>query len=257
MASKATLWRKLLPPIVMFALIITVWELLVRFNIVHSWLIPSPFGVVEEMINNRANLMQHWFATLELTMLGYGGGVMAGILIATLLHFIPLLRQALYPVLVLSQNIPLIVIAPIITMLLGFGLMPKVLLIMLVCFFPICIALMAGLAQSDLHLKNYMQMIGSNSWQQFIHLELPGAITHLFSGLKIAASYSVLSAIVAEWLSPKVGLGSYMILSSRSYMPKRVFAAVVMIVFTSLLLFWLVSLLEKMIIRWQPRKEGQ
>ena len=140
-------------------------------------------------------------------------------------------------------------------MLLGFGLFPKVLLIVLVCFFPICIAMLGGLAQVDHSLKNYMGMIGSSKWQQFVHLELPSSLSSLFSGLKIAASYSVLSAVVAEWLSPKLGLGGYMILSSRGYLPERVFAAVLLIVFTSLLLFWIVGLVERMILRWQPRKE--
>jgi len=200
--------------------------------------------------------MEHWLATMQLTLLGFVGGSLFGIALAMLLHFIPIARRAMYPVLILSQNIPVIVIAPILTMLLGFGMMPKVLLIVLVCFFPICIAMLGGLAQVDYSLNNYMSMIGSSKWQTFIHLELPSALSNLFSGLKIAASYSVLSAVVAEWLSPKVGLGGYMILSSRGYMPERVFAAVLLIVMTSLLLFWLVTLVETLCIRWRPRKEA-
>lgn len=116
--------------------------------------------------------------------------------------------------------------------------------------------MLGGLAQVDYSLNNYMSMIGSSKWQTFIHLELPSALSNLFSGLKIAASYSVLSAVVAEWLSPKVGLGGYMILSSRGYMPERVFATVLLIVMTSLLLFWLVTLVESLCIRWRPRKEA-
>src|SRR5690606_2086874 len=219
-------------------------------------LIPSPLAVIQEMIFVWRRLLEHWLATMQLTLLGFTVGAIFGILLGMVLHFIPLLRQAMYPVLVLSQNIPVIVIAPILTMLLGFGLLPKVLLIIMVCFFPICIAMLGGLAQVDYSLNNYMRMIGSNKWQTFIHLELPSALSNVFSGLKIAASYSVLSAVVAEWLSPKVGLGGFMILSSRGYMPERVFATVLLIVMTSLLLFWLVTLLERLCIRWRPRKEA-
>lgn len=255
MDNKRAIWRAIIPPVVMLSIIFIVWELIVRFKLVYVWLIPSPIGVLEEMINGWSRLLEHWLATMQLTLLGFAGGAICGVLLGMLLHFIPLFRQAMYPVLILSQNIPVIVIAPILTMLLGFGLFPKVLLIVLVCFFPICIAMLGGLAQVDHSLKNYMGMIGSSKWQQFVHLELPGSLSSLFSGLKIAASYSVLSAVVAEWLSPKLGLGGYMILSSRGYLPERVFAAVLLIVFTSLLLFWIVGLVERMIVRWQPRKE--
>ncbi|MEK4250330.1 ABC transporter permease [Paenibacillus sp. FSL W7-1287] len=256
MDSRKRLWSSIWPPALMLLLIFIVWEFIVRYELVYSWLIPSPIGVGQEMINSWSRLMEHWLATMQLTLLGFVGGALSGIALAMLLHFIPIIRRAMYPVLILSQNIPVIVIAPILTMLLGFGMLPKVLLIVLVCFFPICIAMLGGLAQIDYSLNNYMRMIGSNKWQTFIHLELPSALSNVFSGLKIAASYSVLSAVVAEWLSPKVGLGGFMILSSRGYMPERVFATVLLIVMTSLLLFWLVTLLERLCIRWRPRKEA-
>jgi len=256
MDNKKTLWRSIVPPFVMIAVIFITWELIVRLELVDRWLVPSPIEVLIEMGRGWERLSEHWLATLKLTMLGYVGGAVFGVLLGVLLHFIPIFRSAMYPVLVLSQNIPVIVIAPIITMLLGFSILPKVLLIVLVCFFPICIAMLSGLAQVDHNLRNYMGMIGSSRWQQFRHLELPNSISSLFSGLKIAATYSVSTAVVAEWLSPKVGLGGYMILSSRGYMPERVFAAVTLIVLSSLLLFWIVGLIEKLIVRWQPRKEA-
>jgi len=249
-------WANILPPAIMILLILVVWELIVRFELVYSWLIPSPIGVAVEMIEIWPRLMEHLFATLQLTLLGFAGGAVAGIILAAILHFLPWVRKAIYPLLILSQNVPVIVTAPIITMLLGYGLFPKVLLIVLVCFFPISIAMLSGLAQSEYALQNYMQMVGSTKWQRFIHLELPSSLPNLFSGLKIAASYSVLSAVVAEWLSPKIGLGGFMILSSKGFMPKRVFAAVLFIVLTSLLLFWVVSIVERYFIRWRPKKEG-
>lgn len=249
-------WSNIWPPTMMILLILIVWELIVRFELVYSWLIPSPIGVASEIISIWPRLMEHLLATLKLTTLGFLGGTAAGFVLAAILHFLPWVRKAIYPVLILSQNVPVIVTAPIITMLLGYDLFPKVLLIVLVCFFPICIAMLSGLAQSDYALQNYMRMIGSTRWQLFVHLQLPSSLTNLFAGLKIAASYSVLSAVVAEWLSPKIGLGGFMILSSRGYMPERVFAAVFFIVLTSLVLFWIVSFIERCCIRWRPEQEG-
>lgn len=257
MENKNSRWSHIWPPAITLLIIGLAWELIVRFELVYSWLIPSPIGVIQGMIKDWPRLMEHLAATLKLTLIGFSGGALAGFLLGAILHFLPLVRKGLYPVLILSQNIPVIVIAPILTMLLGYGMMPKILLIILVCFFPICISMLGGLAQADHQLKNYLSMIGSKKWHLFIHLELPSALTNLFGGLKIAASYSVLSAVVAEWLSPKVGLGGYMILSSRGYMPEKVFAAVLLIVLTSLVLFWIVSWIEARLVHWRPKKGSE
>lgn len=255
MGSNRTLWRKLMPPIVVLGSLVALWHAAVSWGWVYSWEIPSPAAVVHEAIAIWPRLMEHTRATLQLTLLGFAGGTAAGFVLAAVLHLIPGVRAGVYPLLILSQNIPFIVIAPMMSMLFGYGLLPKVLLIMMVCFFPILIAMLNGLANTDAGLRNYLQMIGGSKWQLFWRLELPYSITHLFSGLKIAASYSVLSAVVAEWLAPKIGLGGFMVLSARGYMPARVFAAVIIIVAISLMLFGLVVLAERCIIRWQPRKE--
>lgn len=257
MANKQSRWSNIWPPVVTLLFIGIVWELIVRMKLVYSWLIPSPIGVFKGMIADWPRLMEHLAATTKLSLIGFAGGAIAGFVLAAVLHFLPVVRKGLYPVLILSQTIPVIVIAPILTMLLGYGMMPKIFLIILVCFFPICIATLGGLAQADHQLKNYLGMIGASKWHLFIHLELPSALTNLFGGLRIAVSYSVLSAVVAEWLSPKVGLGSYLILSSRGYMPDRVFASVLLIVLMSLLLFWIVSFVESRFVHWRPKKGSQ
>lgn len=198
----------------------------------------------------------HTEATMLLTLIGFVGGSAVGFVLAALLHLIPGIRKPMYPLLVLSQNIPVIAIAPILTMLLGWGLLPKALLVIMVCFFPITVAMLNGLMNTDAQLRNYLQMIGIGRWQLFWKLELPHAIVHLFSGLKIAASYSVMSAVIAEWLGTNKGLGAFMIISSKGFMPDRVFASVAIIVVLSLTLFGLVTLAERLVIRWRPKKEG-
>jgi ABC-type nitrate/sulfonate/bicarbonate transport system permease component len=231
------------------------WQAAASLGLFQEWLIPSPISIVQEAIEIWPRLMEHTGATVRIMLLGFLGGSAVGFVLAALLHLIPGVRTAVYPLLVLSQNVPIIAIAPILTMLLGYGMLPKVLLVIMVCFFPITVAMLSGLMNTDAQLRNYLQMIGIRKWQLFWRLELPHAIVHLFSGLKIAASYSVLSAVVAEWIGTNKGLGAFMIISFKGFMPDRVFAAVIIIVAISLTLFGLITLAERLVIRWRPKKE--
>ncbi|GKU78531.1 ABC transporter permease [Paenibacillus sp. L3-i20] len=256
MGNSKGLWPKLWPPVVVLVVLIVCWQAIVSMGKVDSWTVPSPLAVVKEAIEIWPRLMEHTGATLQLTAIGFAGGSAAGFVLAALLHLLPGVRRGIYPLLILTQNVPIVVLAPIMTMLFGYGLLPKVLLVILVCFFPVAIAMMSGLSSTDNGLRNYLRMIGSNKWQLFWRLELPHSIIHLFSGLKIAASYSVMSAIFAEMLAPKLGLGGFMVMSSRNYMPERAFAAVVLVIAISLMLFGMVTLAERLFVRWQPKKEG-
>lgn len=245
------LWFKLWPPATAIIMVLALWQAAVSMGWVYEWIVPAPLGVVKETISSWSLIQQHTIATLQLILVGFSVGVLSGFVIAVVLHFSPLLRSAVYPLLILSQNIPIIVIAPLLTMLFGFGLLPKVLLLTLVCFFPVAIAMLNGLVSTDRTLLHYMEMIGSSKWQLFWRLELPHSIVHLFSGLKIAVTYSVLSAVVAEWLAPKKGLGSFLLISSRNFKPERVFAAVIIIIAISLLLFGIIALVERYFLRWR------
>ncbi|MGO4543803.1 ABC transporter permease [Paenibacillus sp. 2TAB23] len=255
MGNKKSAWSKLWPPAALLIMLLAGWQAASWLELFDEWLIPSPVSIVNEAIQIWPRLMEHTEATVQLTLIGFVGGSAVGFVLAALLHLIPGVRTAVYPLLVLSQNIPVIAIAPILTMLLGYGLLPKALLVIMVCFFPITVAMLDGLMNTDAQLRNYLQMIGISRLQLFWKLELPHAVVHLFSGLKIAASYSVLSAVVAEWLGTNKGLGAFMLISSKGFMPDRVFAAVFIIVALSLTQFGLVTLAERLIIRWRPKKE--
>ncbi|WP_337098784.1 ABC transporter permease [Paenibacillus sp. YIM B09110] len=259
MGNKSGAWAKVWPPVIVIAALLACWQAVTMWGQVDQWLLPSPLSIVQEAASANVwpRLAEHTGATLRLTLLGFAGGSAAGFLLAALLHLIPGLRTAVYPLLVVSQNVPIVVIGPLLTMWLGYTLLPKVLLVMMVCFFPISVAMLSGLTNTDPQLRNYLQMIGTGKWQLFWKLELPHAVIHLFSGLKLAASYSVLSAIVAEWLGTNKGLGYFMQLSAKGFMPERVFASVFIIVALSLSLFGLMTLAEKLLLRWRPaKKEG-
>jgi len=259
MAGKRGLWASLWPPIAVLSVIIVIWQAAAALGYLDHWIIPSPVAIVQEAIEIWPRLMMHTGATLRLMLLGFIGGTAAGFIIAAMLHLIPGVRRGLYPLLILSQNVPVIVLGPILAMMFGYGLLPRVLLVMMVCFFPVSLAMLNGLANTDAVLRNYLQMIGIRKWRQFWQLELPHAVIHLFSGLKIAATYSVLSAVIAEWLGgTNKGLGSFMLLSSKGFMPERVFAATAIIVALSLLVVGIITWTERLVVRWRPPvKEGR
>ena len=257
MASKASRLGAIWPPALVMAAFLLVWEAAVRLSGVEPWLLPGPLLIWHDAWRALPRLAEHTVATLQLTLLGFAGGTAAGFALAALLHLLPLVRSGVYPILVLSQNVPIIAIGPLLVVWFGFGLLPKLLLVILVCFFPVCVAMLSGLQGTDPALERYMRMIGAGRWQRFISLELPGSITHLFSGLKIAASYSVTSAVVAEWIGSSRGLGYFMLLSSKGFKTSLVFAGVALVVALSLLLFAAVAAAERLIVRWRPGREGQ
>ncbi|MBW7460834.1 ABC transporter permease subunit, partial [Paenibacillus sepulcri] len=159
-----------------------------------------------------------------------------------------------YPLLVLTQNVPVIALGSLLVVWFGFGILPRLILIMLVCFFPVVVAMLTGLTQSDPKLVDYMKMIGASKSQLFWRLELPNAVSYLFSGLKIAASYSVISAIYAESIGGSEGLGNFMLVSQRGWQTANVFSAIAIIVVLSLILFGIISLAEQILVRGGRRK---
>lgn len=195
-----------------------------------------------------------WLMVLKLTVFGFAIGTAIGLVIALILHLIPFLKQALYPLLILSQNIPTIALAPLLMIWFGFGLLPKLIVITLVCFFPVAVAALGGLKQTDPVMMNYMRMIGAGKGQIFAKLELPHALPSIFSGIRIAATYSVMGAIIAEWLGADKGIGYYMMLQKSGYRTDRMFVAIMIIVVLSLLMFGLIALLEKWFVRWKPKQ---
>ncbi|MWC26674.1 ABC transporter permease [Paenibacillus sp. MMS18-CY102] len=251
----ASSWRKIVPPAIALALIIIVWQIVVDGGAVERYLLPSPMDIVQEASRIAPRLLDHTGATLQLALIGFIGGAAAGIVLAALLHLIPGAREAISPLLVLSQNIPLIALAPLLALWLGFGLTPKLLLVALVCFFPIAVSMLAGLQERDAKLAEYLRMLGAGRLQLFTSLELPNAIPYMFSGLKIAATYSMTSAVVAEWIGADRGLGYFMQMSRKGFMAPRVFAAVIIIVAISLALYGIIVLIERLVIRWRPKKE--
>lgn len=230
------------------------WEILVKLTETPKWLLPAPSDVLKEGLNGFGDLSTHLLSTIQLSILGLVIGSSVGLIIAIILYRLPKVNQVLYPLLILSQNIPTIVLAPLLIIWFGFGVMPKLIVISLVCFFPIVIASMDGFRQTAPELKHYMEMIGATRNQIFWKLEMPHSLPSIFSGLKIAATYSVMGAVISEWLGAKSGIGVYMTLAQSSFRIDRVFVAIFFIMLLSVLLFGVIRLIEKLVIK--GRKES-
>lgn len=242
-------------PLGVMILLCLLWEGGTKIANIPAWLLPPPTKVVTELVNGWEELTPHLLSTIELILLGFALGVSIGLLTAVVFHAVPFLKSGLYPLLILSQNIPIIVLAPLLVIWFGFGLMPKLIVISLVCFFPVTVAALDGFRQTAPEFVHYMKMAGASKQQLFWKLELPSALPAIFSGLKISATYSVMGAVISEWLGAEEGIGVYMTLASSSFRTDRVFVAIVIIMGLSLLFFGLIRILERMMVKWREEDE--
>ncbi|MFD0696997.1 ABC transporter permease [Paenibacillus sp. GCM10027628] len=244
------------PPLVVVILVLLIWQLAVTWGNTASWLLPSPLKIITDGTTDLPRVWIHTLATVRIMLIGFAAGVSVGIIAASVLHIVPGFKSGFYPLLILSQNVPTIALGPLLIILFGFGILPKIILIALVCFFPVSMATLDGFMQTDRNLYNYMKMVGASKRQIFFKLELPHSLPFLFSGLKISATYSVMGAVIAEWLGSGEGLGYYMILQKQSFRADREFVAIFVIVSLSLLFFWIIALLEKLVIRWNVKRSS-
>ncbi|WP_102693063.1 ABC transporter permease [Rummeliibacillus pycnus] len=240
--------------IVLLLFLLGLWELIVRITDTPAWLLPAPSQIFSEGLKAIPSFSVDILATTKLSLLGLFIGSAVGFALAVILHILPIVQKITYPLLILSQNIPIIVLAPLLIIWFGFGMMPKLIVIGLVCFFPVVVAALDGFKNTPPELKYYMQMAGASKTQMFWKLELPNALPSLFSGLKISATYSVMGAVISEWLGAKQGIGVYMTLSQASFRTDHVFVAIFTIMFLSVLLFGLIRVFEKLFIK--GKQEG-
>jgi ABC-type nitrate/sulfonate/bicarbonate transport system permease component len=239
------------PPIVVMGSFLILWQVAVMLFEVPQYILPSPVDIGREFGTEWPRVLDHAWSTLSIMLIGFVAGSVTGILIAMALHMVPFVRAGFYPLLVLTQNVPVFVLINLFVIWFGFGVLPRLLLLVLVCFFPVAVAMLSGFAQVDPRLKNYMLMLGASRGTLFRQLEFPSALLSLFSGLKITASYCVISAIYAESTGADKGLGKYIQLAFKGWQTSRLFVGIITIIVLSLLLFAAISWLEHQLTRWQ------
>lgn len=241
-------------PILLLLILVGIWELLVRWTNTPLYILPSPSKVLLRFVSDLPTLVQHAKVTLLETILGLVLATALAFVIAIFMDVCPTLRKALYPILIGTQTIPVIVLAPIFIIYLGFGLAPKVLTVVLMCFFPITIPFSDALEEQDPRRENLLRSMGAPRWKLYTLVKIPGSLPAFFSGLKVAATYSISGAVVGEWLSSSSGLGYYMLRVKNGYMLDKVFASVLMVALLSFLMTLVVTLLAQRMIK-PPRKK--
>lgn len=238
-------------PSIIIVFLLAVWQILSMTNIIPKFMLPSPFEVVKAFISDFPLLMEHTKITLIEAFLGLGLGIVLGFVVAVVMDRFEYAYKMIYPVLVITQTIPTVAIAPLLVLWLGYGILPKITLIVMTSFFPIAVGLLDGFRSADKDMLNLLKTMGATPLQNFIHVKLPGSLGYFFAGLRISVSYSIIGAVVAEWLGGFSGLGVYMTRVRKSYSFDKMFAVIFLISAISLLLMYLVKKIQKWCMVWE------
>lgn len=255
--------RRWLLPLAVIVVLLGLWELAARWDLIADalnikpFLIPAPTDVAESLWNDRELLAEDAWVTAQEVILGFAIALAVGFAFAIVLHLSDTLRRAFYPILVASQTVPVIAIAPILIVWLGFGIGPKLAIIALVCFFPITVNTLDGLRSVDPDLPRMMRTLDAGRSQILRRVEVPSALPYLFSGAKIAAAISVIGAVFGEWAGSDEGLGHLILIAQGQLQTARVFAAVVVLSALALILFGALALIERRFGWWAPRRIGR
>ena len=240
----------LVPPLALVGLLLVVWQLYARLSGIGNDVLPAPSRVLSVTWENRGDLWSNTLPTLRATLLGFALSLAVGLLLAVLVDASAHLRRALMPVLVASQTLPIVAIAPLMVLWFGFDLTPKVLLVALVTFFPITVAFAEGFAASEPETEALLRSMGASRVRVFRSLRFPTALPFFFAGLRIAITYAVVAAIFAEYAGASEGLGIYMENAKNSYRIDLVLAAVLVTAVLTLALFGLTYAAERLAIPW-------
>jgi ABC-type nitrate/sulfonate/bicarbonate transport system permease component len=238
------------PALVLILSLLALWELYVRADHVSVHVLPSPTAIIQALFNNWSIIYDNTLQTLLETVLGLTLAALLGLLLAITLDISSWVRRAVYPLLITSQTIPIIALAPLLLIWIGYDIRPKLIIIILYCFFPIAVATVDGMASAEPELIKLLHSMRATHWQILRLVRLPGAMPSFFSGLRIAAAYSVIGAIFGEYVGAEKGLGIYMQKAANSFATINVFAAILVTTILSLLLFGLVSLIERLALPW-------
>lgn len=231
--------------------LIAVWELYVAVSGISPLVLPPPSRVAHEIIDNWPVLWANTKPTLQATLLGIMCSVSAAFAISLLIDFVPSIRRAVFPVLVISQTLPLVAIAPLVVLWFGFGLLPKILLVALVTFFPMLIALVDGYASTEPEIEALLKSMGASRSSIFRKVRFPSALPYFFAGLRISITYAVVAAIFAEYAGARAGLGIFILNAKNNFRPDLVLAAVVVSSMLTLCLFGGAALAQHIVLRWR------
>ncbi len=249
--------RRWLPALLIIVAILCAWEACVRAFDVQKWLLPAPSDIGVALYVDAALLWTHTRATLTEIVVGYALALASGVALASAIGMSRTLERAIYPFVIASQTIPIIVIAPMLLIWVGYGLAPKVIVVALISFFPIVVNMVDGLKSVDRDMVNLMRTLGARRWHIFFKLQAPTSLPYLFSGMRVAIAVSVIGAVIGEWVGSSEGLGYLMIRSKPQFLTERVFAAIAILSALGVGLFASIGILERLAIPWWRAARGR
>ena len=244
------------PAVLIVVAVVGFWEAYVRIFDVQQWLLPAPSVIANTIGVDAGLLWSHTLATIEEIVVGFALALVCGFALATAIGLSRTIERALYPFIIASQTVPIIVIAPMLLIWVGYGLAPKVIVVALICFFPIVVNMVDGLKSVDSDVVSLMRTLGANRWAIFLKLQVPTSLPYLFSGLRIAIAFSVIGAVIGEWVGSSEGLGYLMIRSKPQFLTERVFAAIVILSALGVSLFAMVGIVERFALPWWHKEHG-
>lgn len=245
--------KQLVPILFIFALLL-VWEAVVHTFQIPLYVLPSPTQVVKALSSESGTLLGHAGVTILEALSGIIISFFLALLLGIVMDRFPLVKQSVYPILVVTQTVPMIVLAPILIIYMGFGMAPKILTVVLMCFFPIAVSFTDGMSLVDREYVHLVRSYGSGKWEVYRLVKIPAAIPSLLSGLKVAATYSISGAVVGEWIGSQKGLGYYLLRVKNGYMLDKVFACVLVIIFLSLCMNGLIKLYQQVALPYLKEK---
>jgi NitT/TauT family transport system permease protein len=237
-------------PIVTFVLLLALWELITDYFHIPTWLLPAPSAIAVAFVDWRGELFGHSLVTLYETLVGFALSIALAVPLAVAVVYSPFLRKSIYPILLALQSVPKVAIAPLLALWIGFGALPKILVVFLVCFFPIIVATATGLASVPGPVMDLIRSLSATQIQTFVKIRFPNAMPHIFVGLKIAITFAVIGAVIGEFVGSESGLG-YLILTSSSQARTPVaFAALVILTIMSIVLYYVIEIVERFVVPW-------
>ncbi|MBR6514597.1 MAG: ABC transporter permease [Clostridia bacterium] len=243
----------ILLPLGVFALIAVLWFVITGTEVVPGFLLPSPTKVAIAFVKDIPTIMGHTGYTIAESVIGMGISIVIAFFAAVIMDKFACIKKAFYPLLVVTQTIPAIAIAPILVLWFGFGIAPKVILIVIVCFFPVAVGFLDGFASVDADEIKLLCSMGANNIQIFRHLKLPRSLPHFFAGFKVSSSYCIVSAVISEWLGGTNGLGVYLNRVRSSYDYDKMFAVIILVSVLSLMVMAVISVLEKKLMPYRDK----
>ena len=253
--TPAFLSKTVVAPVCAVVALLAVWQGACSLGLVPNFMLPSPVQVVSALVADFPLLLSHMWTTLSEAALGLVIGVAVGFVFAVLMDKFETFYLAFDPLLTVSQTIPTVAIAPLLVLWFGYGLMPKVLLVVLTTFFPVTVALASGFRSVDPDQVDLLRTMNATEWQIFRYAKLPAAMEQFFSGLRISATYAIVGAVISEWLGGFTGLGVYMTRVRKSFAYDRMFAVIIITSALSLALMKGVDVLERICMPWK-KTEG-